>query len=222
MADERRLRRALEELSRRIDKIAAEVCARHYGADTQEHQLTAKIADAIEREMGGTKVDGYTVGIAVQDLPDKGRGSLERRVGADLYISLVLYGEEEPISKGMLVQAKWDKTFSPGQHDVTDQLTSMLMRTEAAYVWVYHRFGVKSIPALDVMHGEIEENAGTAGQLIADGLACEEGDPLIGRDTSKALVPSLNQMLRELATNKGVAITVRPRSEALKKRRRLK
>jgi hypothetical protein len=209
--DERRRRRVLKTISQMIDGIVAQECVRHYEADTQEHQLTAKIAGAIERKMGGAKIDGYTVGIAVQDFPDKGKGSKERKTGADLYISVVLYGDEEPISKGMLVQAKWDDTFSPTANGMGEQLRRMLARTQAAHVWVYYPSGVISIPATDVMNGETEENATTAGQLIADGLRCTEGDPLIGRDTSKEIVRSLNEMLRELATDKAVGVTVRPR-----------
>jgi len=195
-----------------IDGIVAQVCVRHYYAETQEHQLTAKIAGTIEWEMGGLQIDGYTVGIAVQDLSDRGRGSKERKTGADLYISVVLDGDEQPISKGMLVQAKWDDTFSSTDADMGEQLKNMLDRTQASHVWVYYPSGAISIPAIDVMNGETERNATTAGQLIAGGLGCTEGDPSIGRDTSKEIVDSLNEMLRELAADKAVGVTVRSRS----------
>jgi hypothetical protein len=210
--DERRRQGVLRTIGQLIDGIATQVCVRHYSADTQEHQLTAKIAGAIEREMSGLQIDGYTVGIAVQDFSDRGRGSKERKTGADLYISVVLDGDVEPISKGMLVQAKWDHTFSPTAADMKEKLGNMLARTQASYVWVYHPSGVTSIPATGVMNGETGRNVTTAGQLIADGLECTEGDPRIGRDTSKEIVDSLNEMLSELAADKALGVTVRPRS----------
>jgi hypothetical protein len=82
------LERVLEAIGDMIDGIVAQECMRHYHAETQEHQLTAKIAGAIEHQMGGASIDGYTVGMAIQDVPDKGKGSKERKTGADLYISL--------------------------------------------------------------------------------------------------------------------------------------
>jgi hypothetical protein len=203
-------RNALEIIGKMIDGIVAQVCVRHYDADTQEHQLTSKTAHAIETGLNGIHINGYTVGIAAQDLSDKGKGSKERKVGADLYISVVLYGDEKPISKGMLVQAKWDDTFSPGATDMGTQLRHMLARTRAAHVWVYEPAEVISIPAIDVMKEEAHKNATTAGQLVANGLGCIEGDPQIGRDTSKELIRSLNDMLEELAADVAIDVTVRP------------
>src|SRR5258708_3197307 len=89
---------------------------------------------------------------------------------------------------------------------------NMLDRTQATHGWVYYPSGAISIPAIDVMNGETERNASRAGQLIAGGLGCTEGDASIGRDTSKEIVDSLNEMLRELAADKAVGVTVRSRS----------
>jgi hypothetical protein len=214
--EETRRNRALDSLGQLIDGIVAQACLRHYDAETQEHQLTAKIADAIEREVGGSKIDGYTVGIAVQDMPDRGKGSEESITGADLYISVVLQSDEdeEPVSKGMLVQAKWDDTLSPESADTRRQLRNMLDRSRrASFVWVYSPTGAVSIPANDVLQGETQENATTPGQLIANGLKCTKGDARIGRDTDMPLVRSLNDMLQELSAKKGRSIH-RPLTQA--------
>jgi hypothetical protein len=112
------------------------------------------------------------------------------------------------------VQAKWDHSFG-SRIDMDAQLRSMLSRTNAAHVWIYHQSGVISVPATDVLKGEMD-NAQTAGQLIADGVRCSEGDPRIGRDIRKELVRSLNEMLREVAADTALGVTVRSR----KKRRR--
>jgi len=69
---------ALVMIAMLVDTIAKEVCKRHYQAPTQEHQLSAKLAEAIERKLKGLKTRPFTMGVAVQDFPDKGKGSWER------------------------------------------------------------------------------------------------------------------------------------------------
>ena len=64
-----------------IDGIVSETCIRHYSALTQEPQLTAKIAEAIERELNELVIDEIAVEVRMQDFPDRGRGSLERLSG---------------------------------------------------------------------------------------------------------------------------------------------
>jgi hypothetical protein len=39
---------------------------------------------------------------------------MEKRSGADLYISLVRFDGGQPVSKGMLVQSKWDYALRHG------------------------------------------------------------------------------------------------------------
>jgi N-acetylmuramoyl-L-alanine amidase len=115
-----------------IDGVIAHSCARHYEADTQEHQLTSRIAQAIEHELGNVRIGETRVRIAVQELSDRGRGSKERAVGADLYISIVVESEDESISKGMLVQSKWDHAFSRSSElgRLRDQSHEMLRRSK--------------------------------------------------------------------------------------------
>src|SRR5258708_24572852 len=86
-----------------IDGVIAQKCRRHYGADTQEHQLSSRIAEAIEHELGGIRIGDMSVQVTVQELPDRGRGSKEKKVGADLYVSIVVDDGRAAVSKGMLV-----------------------------------------------------------------------------------------------------------------------
>jgi hypothetical protein len=66
---------ALEMIEAHVDAIVEAVCKRHYEAPTQEHQLSAKLAEAIESELAGFKTRPFTMGVSVQDFPDNGRGS---------------------------------------------------------------------------------------------------------------------------------------------------
>ena len=224
--DDERARRnsALDGLGKLIDGIVVQECVRHYDALTQEHQFTSKLAGAVERELAGTRIDGCSVDVSLQDTPDKGPGSLERKIGADLYISVVLQSddEEHPVSKGILVQAKWDRTLSIDGPDTRRQLSDMLHRSRASHVWVYSRSGVVSIPAADFMQGKTAEHVTTPGQLIADGLKCTEGDQHIGRDLGKPLVQSLNEIIREIAARKALSLRVRFRRRRLRLTRGLR
>src|SRR5947208_3819472 len=89
-----------------IDGVIARACKRHYDADTQEHQLSSRLAEVLEHELNGLRINGMQIQINVQELPDRGRGAKEKTVGADLYVSIVVKDDEETVSKGMLVQSK--------------------------------------------------------------------------------------------------------------------
>ncbi|MGX1110221.1 MULTISPECIES: hypothetical protein [Bradyrhizobium] len=106
--DEERQERAYRLIGEIIDGIVAQTCARHYLAPTQEHQFTSKITALIERELHDMEVQGIHVKVHAQDFPDKGRGSWEKKSGADVYISLVVDAPNYQVNKGMIVQSKWD------------------------------------------------------------------------------------------------------------------
>jgi hypothetical protein len=185
-----------------------------YGAPTQEHQPSAKLAEAFERELRGLFDLPFEITVRVQDFPDKGRGSWEKESGADLYISLVIHDDERgTVNKGMLVQSKWDDTFKPNNADFRDQCHKMLELSNSSYVWKFSPHGVESVPAMNVLHpsrkGFLVEPRYTVGKQIADGIRCAEGDESIGRDLSMRDPESLTDIMRRLSVDKGMAITAR-------------
>jgi hypothetical protein len=103
------LEELLDETNRRIDEVVTMVAKHHSQTPTQEPQLTARVAQAMESELRHhpIEVDGLRLEVFTQDLPDRGSGSMESKVGAGLYISLDRLDEQKSISKGMLVQSKW-------------------------------------------------------------------------------------------------------------------
>ena len=117
-------------LAAAIDDLTQQLLQRHYDAKTQEHQLTSRIAQALESHYGDIIIDGIRIRISVQEMPDRGSGSLERPTGADLYISIVRTDEPgRPVSKGLLVQSKWDDALhSIGR--LREQSRDMLDRTD--------------------------------------------------------------------------------------------
>ena len=131
-------------------------------------------------------------------------------MGADVYISVAVIPESrEDISKGMIAQAKWD--HSARDPHLPEQIGKMMERSESSsYVWVYGPNGVTCYPAGDYLNPHSEGGGGqSVGSLIANGLRCEEGDRRIGRDLTKPLITSLNEIMEELGVQTAVSFTIR-------------
>jgi hypothetical protein len=191
-----------------VDDIVSTVVQKHYDALTQEPQLTAKIAEAIELTLDRTDFGDLNVRVAVRDFPPQGPGALEGKVGADVYISVAVIGEDgEDVSKGMLAQAKWDHTTKDAK--LPEQIGKMRERTGSSYVWVFGPQGVLCLPAGEYFHPAPSRKSQTIGSLIANGLRCEEGDRRIGRDLTKPTITSLNEIMQDLGVNTALSFTIR-------------
>src|SRR6266567_4557283 len=175
----------LHELALAIDEEAYIVCARHYKTYAQEPPVTSRIIQAIETRLRHHPiiVGGLRVEVVSVDMPDR-RSDMERLTGADLYVSLVRRDREFPVSKGMLIQAKWDK--SGGKNRMRQQALNMGLLSDDAYVWFYGATGVTCVPALDVLkpYARLDHLSPrmTLGELLSDALRCNRGDPKIGID----------------------------------------
>ena len=210
------LEEALHQISLIVDGVATQQCARHYGALTQEHQFTSGLARAIERELEAHPVEGAQLEVRAQEFPDRGPGSLEKRTGSDLYISVVRTDGDGPVSKGMLVQSKWDRALahSSERRKLRNQAHTMLEKTDESYVWVYGPTGVAVVPARAPLVIDsppwIADGPTTVGELIAAGLRCTAGDRRIGRDVRLPLVDGLNAIQERLAAATALSFSLRP------------
>jgi hypothetical protein len=72
-----------------LRSVIDEVVSEHFDAETQEHQMTSRLAGLLERELRTLSVLGQQVFKITQEFPDKGRGSLEKPTGVDLYIGFL-------------------------------------------------------------------------------------------------------------------------------------
>jgi hypothetical protein len=212
------LEAALAEIRTRIDEIVDEQCHRHYPALTQEHQFTSGLARIIEHEIDGLEFDGLKLEVKAQDFPDRGRGALERQSGADLYLSLVRNDGDEPVSKGMLVQSKWDRALNrPAETQrLQQQSGKMLRHSRDSYVWVYGPTGIASIPAqmtTSPPRGPIfRYGPSTVGELIAAGLRCNAGDPQLGRDVGP-VAEGLNAIQQRLGSPTALSLVLQGDSD---------
>lgn len=207
--------RALELIKTLVDGVVADCCARHYDGPTQEHQLTSRLAEALESKLNNISVSGLRLQVTVQELPDRGRSSLERPVGADLYISLGVDAGDQSFSKGLLVQSKWDDVFAgTPDRQLHEQIDKMLSRTPESYVWAYGSRGISIVPASVAREADGVRDPGhgarTVGDLISNGFACTAGDPNLGLRPGGDVVQGLNVMLRELGVGTAVSFTVSP------------
>jgi hypothetical protein len=179
----------------------------HYRALTEEPEFTGVVAGVIEdrlREYRFGDLD-LDVEVMVQPLPAR---TLESDVGADLYISIVRKDGPKPVSKGMLVQSKWDDTVGTAGA----QARTMVERSpEGSYVWAYGPHGIDVIPAHTVAEGlpppPLDEQP-TVGGLIAGGIQCTAGDPAIGRQVEGDRIESLNAAMERLRVPVGMGFTV--------------
>ncbi|WP_050383363.1 hypothetical protein [Bradyrhizobium pachyrhizi] len=220
MATDEEKEHVFQAIEQAVDAIVSEVVEGHYEALTQEPQLTSKIAGAIEHTIKKMDVGDLNVQVEVRDFPAQGRGALEGKVGADVYISVAVIPEDrKDVSKGMLAQAKWD--HSAKDPKLPEQIGKMMERSESSsYVWVYGPNGVTCYPAGDYLNPHSEGGGQSVGSLIANGLRCEEGDRRIGRDLTKPLITSLNEVMEELGVQTAVSFTVREGSRRLRPYRR--
>ncbi|MEY9153381.1 hypothetical protein [Bradyrhizobium japonicum] len=220
MATDEEKEHVFQVIEQLVDAIVSEVAEGHYEALTQEPQLTSKIAGAIEHTIKQVDLGDLNVQVEVRDFPAQGRGALEGKVGADVYISVAVIPENrEDVSKGMLAQAKWD--HSAKDPKLPEQIGKMMERSESSYVWVYGPNGVTCYPAGDYIN---PDSAGAGGQsvgsLIANGLRCKQGDRRIGRDLTKPLITSLNEIMEELGVLTAVSFTIREGKRRLRFYRR--
>ena len=83
--------RARDMIAARLQSVANEICRGDIGL--QEPQITSRIGQALESELKSRGILGYRVRVVTHDIPDKGRGSLEKPLGADMYMGFELVGE---------------------------------------------------------------------------------------------------------------------------------
>jgi hypothetical protein len=175
----------LDAIARAVQISADRVCRDHYGTLTQEPPLTARIAHEIERTMHNHIFGGYRVQAIAQDVPDRGPRAMERRLGADLL--RLVHHRRVMMSKGMLVQAKWDHVED---HDprLNNQIRAMWRVSNACYVWEYTNRGVRA-RRINAILGErplVQPGSRTLAPVFSEALRCHEGDFFREAEQAKA------------------------------------
>jgi hypothetical protein len=195
------------EMETRINEIAAMIAEDHYDV-TQEPAFTSRLAQEIESELRRHPINkgNLRLEVATQDLADRGRGALEKIVGAGLYISLARRDLKPPVSKGMLMQAKWDVTAK--DRNLPSQMRDMMARSDDAYVWFYGSADVICAKASDVLNAGLPIRSVSVGELIVSGLRCSAGDRSMGRDLNLPRAQAMRNQLSALRTPNGLSFAI--------------
>lgn len=196
----------LEELADRINDIAKQIAADHYSV-SQEPAFTSRLAQEIESEIRRhpLNANGHKIEVSAQDVPDRGSASKEKKIGADLYVSVVRRDTAIPVSKGLLIQAKWDHTARASV--LGEQITAMTDRTDSSYISIYTPDDVICVKASEAF--TVRGGLGyPIGDLIAESLRCNAGDAAIGRNIHLPRAQGMRDMLNELAAPRGLSFTL--------------
>ena len=196
-----------------IRSVVDEVVREHYGALTQEHQLSSRICGALEAKLRHATFGEYRVEVVTQEAPDKGPNSLEKKSGIDLYIGIRI-DDGAVVSKGLLVQAKWNDGArnAAEQARLVEQCQKIDARTDAGYVWLYGTSGVQVVPAKEVVANPstAPEELGSRhlNEVFGQVLDCFEGDRRLALPTGPDLRRDLGVMLEEFGATTGVAVSL--------------
>ncbi|MGO8047057.1 hypothetical protein ACC713_29605 [Rhizobium johnstonii] len=200
-----------------IRSVVDELVKEHFDALTQEHQLTSRICQALEGSFRDTMFGKYRVRIVVQEMPDKGPGTLEKKTGVDLYIGIRV-DEGVPISKGLFIQSKWKESegrSAKEQKTLVGQCREITKRTDSGYVWLYGPDGVDVVPAKEVIANPkaAPEALGSRkiNEVVRQVLDCFEGDRKYGLPDDLPVRKALVVMMERFAANAAISIDISSR-----------
>ncbi len=204
-----------------VDKVVREQCMRL----TQEHQLTSRIAQSLEQTLNGSSFMDHEVRVIVQEMPDKGPRSLEKQIGADLYIGIKFSGPESEIAKGLFVQSKWDQAMPKSELEALhEQCEKLVWRSaKGSFVWLYGEDGTRVISADEVLAHPSQQpqtlSSNNVKELMSGVFDCTSGDRELIMEGIFDDPERLAGMLLEFRTKRGVAITLRKRKPRRVRRR---
>lgn len=151
MLDKKSRQKIVEALGQAVDDLVSDLYSETIdGVSTvQEPEITSRLCQRLEDRLDNTQAGEYTIRVIAQSLPDRGPQSMEKLIGADLFISISLDGVDG-FDKGIFVQAKYDRNLD--REELKDACRRMRdhISAEGVYVWVYEPEGVKVISSHQV------------------------------------------------------------------------
>lgn len=210
------IRRERDLIAAALRSVIDEEASEHFYAATQEHQLTSRIAALVQSQLNGLGVFGRRVFITTQEFPDKGRGSLEKPTGIDLYVGIT-DTSDDGFAKGFFVQAKWKEVHrSAGELSaLKEQCERMLAISESSYVWLYGPDGVDVVRAQEVtgQPGTRPEQllSRKTDDLFKRVMECPEGDRSFGIERVMSRMDrraAISTMMEELRIRTAIGVTI--------------
>jgi hypothetical protein len=158
MLDKKNRRRIVDSIGQAVDALVKDLYSETIdGVSTvQEPEITSRLCQRLEDRLDNTQAGDYVFRVIAQSLPDRGPQSMEKLIGADLFISISLDGVDG-FDKGIFIQAKYDRNLD--RDELKDACRRMRghVAEEGVYVWVYEPEGVKVISSHQV--GQMQSNS---------------------------------------------------------------
>jgi len=119
----------------------------------QEAEISSRICQRLEDKLHNSQVGEYTFRVTAQSVPDRGPKSIENLIGADIYLSMSLDGDDG-FDKGIFIQAKYDRNLK--RKELNDACNKMKKNIgdKGSYVWIFKSDGVKVLSANQVKNME--------------------------------------------------------------------
>jgi hypothetical protein len=200
-----------EALGEEVDSVVRD----HYPSLSQEPAITSRVGQRLEDQLDGRPVGDYRLRVITQDFPDRGQGAWEKRIGADLFLSVSLEGPDG-FDKGLIVQTKLDRRLD--RLELQDQVAKMRRHTPSSYVWIYTDNGVAVVSAHEVERMQSNSLAGlytrSATGFFGRILDCYAGSRRLGVPPVVNRRAVLTQRLLELRARRGLDVAIEPVASA--------
>jgi len=148
-------RQSRREISRRLGEAVNQLATDLYSdivdgvSAIQEAEISSRLCQRLEDKLDGMQAGEYTFRVVAQSVPDRGPRSMEKLLGADIFLSVSLDGPDG-FDKGIFIQAKYDRNID--QSELADAVAKMQKTAgrRGSYVWIYTPNGVKVFSAKQI------------------------------------------------------------------------
>lgn len=155
MIDKHNRKKITEQIGDAVDSLVIDLYSEIIDGVSaiQEAEISSRICQRLEDKLDNSRVGEYTFRVTAQSVPDRGPKSIENLVGADIYLSISLDGDDG-FDKGIFIQAKYDRNLK--RKELNDACNKMkkTIGNKGSYVWIFKSDGVKVLSANQVKNME--------------------------------------------------------------------
>lgn len=151
MIDKQSRREIMKRLGEAVDELVEDLYSEITdGVSTvQEAEISSRLCQRLEDKLDNAQAGAYIFRVIAQSVPDRGPKSLENVLGADIFLSVSLDGEDG-FDKGIFIQAKYDRNINRSELIEACDKMQRVVGKEGSYVWIYEPDGVKVLSVQQV------------------------------------------------------------------------
>jgi hypothetical protein len=197
-----------------IDEIVRELYSDALAgiSTAQEPEITSRICQGAEDRLNGRTVGHHRLRVSARSMPDRGPKSVERKTGADLYLSVSLDGEDG-FNKGLLIQAKYDRHSNREELIESCEKMAAKFGETSAYVWVYKPNGVYVLSPEQLRNSDETLATNIPGARRMSGFAgrildCYAGNKTHGIRRGPNRKQQIDNLIRELHADNALDVSI--------------